>query len=116
GLDSRFQILDRARQNPFVQGMILVLAGILMVLLVVIRARLQTLLTRVVFRRADREPAVVAIRNAGSGAHSEGEFLEHATRIVAEFVQACQYEIRPAGQWDEHQFSREPLLLTESND
>ena len=93
-LDNRFKILQQSAQNPFLQGTLLVGACLALVLVVFVRGRLQLLLTRVVFRRADVEPAVAAIREAGSKARDESDFLERSAGIIAGFVGATRSEVR----------------------
>ncbi|MBI1898256.1 MAG: histidine kinase [Acidobacteria bacterium] len=115
GLDSRFRLLEHAGQNPFVQGMLLVTAGLLIVLVVIVRGKLQVLLTRVVFRRQDPGPAVQAIRNAGNTGKSEREFLELSAATLAAFVQAGRHEVRLIKAWNEKELASEPIVLADSN-
>lgn len=93
-LDSRFKILKQSAENPFLQGTLLVGACLALVLVVFVRGRLQLLLTRVVFRRADVEPAVAAIREAGSKARGETDFLERSAAIIEGFAGATRSEVR----------------------
>lgn len=97
-LNSRFQILQRTAGDPFLQGILMVAAGVSLVLLVFVKGKLQLLLTRVVFGRRDREPAITAIREAGSRAESESQFLQSAARVMGQFTGA---ERAVAGDPDE---------------
>jgi two-component system, LytTR family, sensor kinase len=94
-LNSRFGILERASSSPFLEGLLIVGGGLLLVGLVWLRGRLQLLLTRVVFRRSDREPVIRQIRDAGSKAESEAAFLEQAARILAAFMRTPESEVKP---------------------
>lgn len=105
-LNARYRILAHAEENPFLQGMLLVGACLALVAIVAVRGRLQLLLTRVVFRRTDREPVVAAIRHEGSVARSEKEFVDAAARRVAEFVRASRYEVG----WREDHIPLEPAI------
>ncbi|HLI82340.1 MAG TPA: histidine kinase [Bryobacteraceae bacterium] len=94
-LNARFAILERAARNPFWEGISIVGGGLVLVGLVWVRGRLQLLLTRVVFRRSDREPALRQIRQAGSKAESESAFLEKAAAILAAFMRTPEHQVLP---------------------
>jgi two-component system, LytTR family, sensor kinase len=94
-LNARFAILGRAARSPFLEGVLIVGGGLLLVGLVWVRGRLQLLLTRVVFRRSDREPVIRQIRDAGSKAESEAAFLERAAAILAAFMRTPECEVSP---------------------
>lgn len=92
--NERFHILRNASQNPFLQGTLIVTASLVLVGLVAVRGRLQVLLTRVVFRRRDREPIVEAIRSAGAVAVSEAQLLESSAAIIARFARTSRSEVQ----------------------
>jgi two-component system LytT family sensor kinase len=98
-LNAKFHILQRAADNPFLQGILIVVACLAVVALVFVRGRLQLLLTRVVFRRRDREPSIRSIREAGSNAESELIFLNTAATIVAAFVGASRTQVEHLKVW-----------------
>ncbi len=110
-LNARFGILDRVGHNPFLEGVLLVAGCLVLVGLVWVRGKLQLLLTRVVFGRSDREPAIREIREAGSKAGSEAAFLEKATAVMARFMRAATSEVVevPAA---EGVLALEPALIT----
>jgi two-component system LytT family sensor kinase len=114
GLNARFSILHHASENPFLQGVLLVAACVVLVGLVFVRGKLQLLLTRVVFSRSDREPATSAIREAGSKAESETAFLKSAAPIIASFVGVIRCEVQEIGPWPEHSHILEPVLVAPS--
>jgi LytS/YehU family sensor histidine kinase len=64
------------------------------------------LLTRVVFRRPEREPVVAAIRHAGSVAESEKSFVESAAGLIAGFVGASHHDV----VWREDHVPVEPAI------
>jgi two-component system, LytTR family, sensor kinase len=107
-LNVRFGILERAGKNPFLEGVLLVLGCLILVGLVWVRGRLQLLLTRVIFGRSDREPAIREIRSAGSKAESEAAFLEKAAGIMARFMRTSDSEVVAA----ETMPALEPVLIT----
>jgi two-component system, LytTR family, sensor kinase len=72
-LNVRFGIIGRAGKSPFLEGVLL--------------------LTRVVFGRSDREPAIREIRAAGSKAESEAAFLEKVAAVMARFMRTSDYEV-----------------------
>ena len=110
-LNSRFEILPRVARNPFWEGILLVTGCLVLVALLWVRGKLQLLLTRVVFGRSDREPAVRAIREAGSKAENEGRFLEAAAAIIARFMRTPVSEVHEIPTWDEEAASLEPALI-----
>jgi two-component system, LytTR family, sensor kinase len=114
GLNSRFDILHRASENPFLQGVLLVAACVVLVGLVFVRGQLQLILTRVVFGRSDREPAIRAIREAGSKAESETAFLEKAAPIISSFVGVTRCEVQQIAAWQEYAQILEPVLVAPS--
>jgi hypothetical protein len=116
GLNSRFEILDRAGRNPFVQGLVLVAVGLALVLMVSVRGKLQMLLTRVVFRRRDREPAVREIRYAGTIANGEKEFLDRAAEIVARFIEAARFEVHIVDRWEKSELPGEAFITSHSSE
>ncbi len=112
GLDSRFQILQHARDNAFLAGVLLVATSLLVVLLGYFREQLQGMLTRVIFGRRDGESAVRAIRQEGNEAESEASLRQAATSVIASFVQASRTDVQIVDHWDERKMPGEPLLLT----
>jgi hypothetical protein len=110
-LNARFQILDRVGHNLFLQGVVMVGACLALAALVLARGRLQLFLTRVVFRRPDREPAIRAIRESGSKAESEKIFLDSTAPIISTFLGASQSEILEVNSWEEQGLSAEPALV-----
>jgi two-component system LytT family sensor kinase len=114
-LNSRFHILDRVGDNPFLQGILVVLVCMVLIALSFVRGRLQLLLTRVLFRRSDHEPAIRAIRAAGSTAESEAGLLHSAEPIIAAFVQADRCEIRELKAREEQMFALGPILASDSS-
>jgi two-component system, LytTR family, sensor kinase len=110
-LNARLGIFSRAGRDPFLEGVLLVAGCLVLVALVWVRAKLQLLLTRVVFGRSDREPAIRQIREAGSRAETEGAFLNKAAAIMARFMRTPVSEVLevPAA---EALLAREPALIT----
>jgi two-component system, LytTR family, sensor kinase len=113
-LNARFQILHRAAGNPFLQGILTVATCLVLVALVFVRGRLQVALTRVVFGRPHRDPAIRNVREAGARAESEASFLHEASQIVAAFVRASNSVIREIPAWDDSTFPTEPAMITDS--
>lgn len=112
-LNTKFHILDRAAANPFLAGILLVAACGTLVLLVLVRGRLQVWLTRVAFHRKDWEPCIRAIREIGSKAESEGAFLEKTPGILAAFVGAPRSILRKIDGWEDRSLPSEPTLILE---
>jgi two-component system LytT family sensor kinase len=112
--NARFGILARAARSPFLEGVLLVGGCLALVALVWVRGKLQLLLTRVVFGRSDREPAIRAIREAGSKADSEARFLEEAASIMARFMRTPASEVHEIPAWDADTGPLEPVLVTSS--
>jgi two-component system LytT family sensor kinase len=110
-LNARFQILDRVGHNLFLQGVVMVGACLALAALVLARGRLQLFLTRVVFRRPDREPAIRAIRESGSKAESEKIFLDSTAPIISAFLGAAQSKILDVNSWEEQGLPAEPALV-----
>jgi two-component system LytT family sensor kinase len=110
-LNSKFHILNRASENPFLQGVSLVTACVVLVSLVFVRGKLQLLLTRVVFGRTDREPVIQRIREAGSKSETEDEFLNKAARLVGGFVGAVRTEVLTFREWP-GAAGAEPMVAT----
>lgn len=110
-LNRRFEILPRLARNPFLEGVLLVAGCLVLVALVWVRGRLQLLLTRVVFGRSDREPAIRAIREAGSKAENEAKFLEAAAAIMARFMRTSVSEVHGIPAWDDETASLGPALI-----
>jgi two-component system, LytTR family, sensor kinase len=92
--NEKYAILPAALDHPFLQGILLVGACLTLVALIFVRGKLQLLLTRVVFRRPDREPVAAQIRQVGITVESERSFLEKAAPLAAEFVGAGKWEVR----------------------
>ena len=113
-LNAKYRILEHAGDNPFLQGVLLIAACLALIALALVRGRLQLLLTRVVFRRPDREPAIKAIRAAGSKAAGEESFLESIAPILAGFMGTDQCEIDPIDACREHGLPMEPALVGEA--
>jgi two-component system, LytTR family, sensor kinase len=109
--NARFRILERAGRDPFLEGILLVAGCLVLVALVWVRGKLQLLLTRVVFGRSDREPAVREIREAGNKAETEGAFLQAAAAIMARFMRTSTSEVREVPS-PEATLTREPALIT----
>jgi two-component system, LytTR family, sensor kinase len=111
-LNTRFGILERVGRNPFEEGVLLVTGCLVLVALVWVRGKLQLLLTRVVFGRSDREPAIREIREAGSKAESEAAFLEKATAVMARFMRAATSEVVVEVAAADGILALEPALIT----
>src|SRR5262245_61042725 len=105
-LNAKYGILAHSSQNPFLQGILLVASCVALVAIVSVRGRLQLLLTRVVFRRPEREPVVHAIRHAGSLARTEKGFVESAASLIAGFVGASRHDV----EWRENHVPLEPTI------
>jgi two-component system LytT family sensor kinase len=114
GLNTKFDVLRHARENPFLQGILLVAACLVLVCLVFVRGKLQFLLTRVVFGRSDCESAISAIREAGGKTESEAAFLERAAPIVSSFVGVTRCEVQEIGLRQEHSHVLDPVLVAAS--
>jgi len=83
--------------SPFAQGL-LVLSGILvLVFYAVLRARLQRVLTRILFRQPDIGRTREHLRNLAAGAENEEQFLERAARALASCMDAELVGLDPAG-------------------
>ena len=113
-LNARFQILHRAGDNPFLQGILAITACLVLVTLVFVRGRLQVALTRVVFGRPDRDPAIRQIREAGAGAESETVFLRKSSQILAAFMRATHGEVQEVPAGEECTLKTEPTLINDS--
>jgi two-component system LytT family sensor kinase len=113
-LNARFDILPRLTRNPFLEGVLLVAGCLVLIALLWVRGKLQLLLTRVVFGRSDREPAIRAIREAGSKAENETRFLEAAAAIMARFMRTPTSEVHEIPAWDDETASLEPALIAPS--
>src|SRR5262249_1583830 len=74
-LNFRFRLMHWA-ENPFIAGLLLVAACLVLIALVYIRGKLQLALTRIVFGRSDPEAAIRRVREAGRNAENENVFLE----------------------------------------
>jgi hypothetical protein len=115
GLNAKFHLLDRAVTNPFLEGVLLVATGLMLVVLAWTRGNLQLLLTRVVFRRPARKPALGAIREAGRLAENELQILQNSAPEIGRFVRSVRQDIRTFDVWDERKLPAEPVLFAGSN-
>lgn len=114
-LNAKFEILHRAKDNPFLQGILVVAACLVLVTLVFVRERLQVALTRVMFGRADRDPAIHRIREAGTTSESEAAFLQQATQVIAAFMRAPQSAIPELPNCEDRTLTTEPFLVADSD-
>ena len=114
-LDERFGIHQLISGNAFLQGLLIVLGGLLLVALIFVRGRLQLLLTRVVFRRPDNTLLLSELREAGGTAASETAFLDAAAPRVAAYVQASRWDLLPVEAARHGDLPGEPLLLGDSS-
>jgi len=88
--------LARHLQHPFDTGLLFVSACLVLTLFVYARNRVQRLLTRVLFLRANMDEVLAEVRRLARTAASEDEFLRHAAEAVARFVRAARFSLTKA--------------------
>ena len=113
-VNARFQLLHRANENPFIAGILLVGACLVLIALVFVRGKLQLALTRIVFGRSDPESAIRRIREAAQAADGERVFLQAAAAIAGEFVRAAQNRVEQLTAEYQLPIPAEPTLLYDS--
>lgn len=74
--------------TEFRQGLLLVGGCLALIVFAMLRGRLQSALTRILFRRPELDAALERLRAAGSSAFEEGQYLSHAAQIMAQFMNA----------------------------
>jgi len=83
----------RGLQRPFIAGLLFVSAGLLLTLFVWLHNRIQSLLTRAIFLRANVEEAIAELQNLSLAAAAESEYLRCAADVIARFVHATRFDL-----------------------
>ena len=98
------QDLKRHLAHPFDAGLLFVAACLALTAFVYLRNRMQRLLTRALFLRANIEEPLRELHELGHAAANEGEYLNRASEIVAGFFSTERHELS-------HECLREPAHL-----
>ncbi|MBX9602240.1 MAG: histidine kinase [Bryobacteraceae bacterium] len=75
-------------RTPFEQALLIIASVLLLILHALVRGRAQRLLTRIAFRRPERDRWVSALRDLALSSTGEREYLDRASALVAEFLEA----------------------------
>ena len=92
--------LEEYTERPFEAGVLFVAACLLLAFFVFIRNRAQSLLTRVLFLRANVDEVVRALENLARTSRSEAAYLNGAAEQISRFLRTSRYELTmesPAG-------------------
>ena len=76
------------RRTPFEQALLIIGSVLLLIFYAMVRGWAQRLLTRIAFRRPERDRWIGALRDAALSAAGEQEYLDRAAALVAEFLEA----------------------------
>jgi two-component system, LytTR family, sensor kinase len=87
------QDLKRHLAHPFDAGLLFVAACLALTAFVYLRNRMQRLLTRALFLRANIEEPLRELHELGHSAPSEGEYLNSASETIAGFFGAERHEL-----------------------
>jgi two-component system LytT family sensor kinase len=109
-LQERYGLLARANENSFVLALIILAAGATLILFGYLRAALQRLLTRLVFRRAPLEGTLSQIRAETIRANDLPGVLNLSGAVVSAYVGAERWEWRKATAGESHS---EPALVSD---
>jgi len=85
--------ITRGLQRPFAAGILFVSAGLLLTLFVWLHNRIQTLLTRAIFLRANVDEALRELQNLSLATATESEYLRYAAEAIARFLRAPRFEL-----------------------
>ena len=80
-------------EHPLDAGLLFVTACLLLTLFVFVRNRIQRLLTRVIFLRANPEEPLRELRHLGRTAADEAEYMQNAAETIARFLHAANFEL-----------------------
>ncbi len=86
----------RQLQHPFAAGLLFVSAGLLLTLFVWLHHRIQSLVTRAIFLRANVDEALRDLRDLSLAAAAEPDYLRRAAAVIARFLHASRFEIAGA--------------------
>lgn len=81
-------VIAQGQLNPFREGMLIVAGCLLLLLFASLRARLDHLLQRLVFRRPNLDPVLQRLREEASGSTDERAFLDSAAAISGRYLEA----------------------------
>jgi two-component system, LytTR family, sensor kinase len=96
----RSPAFTRALQRPFAAGLLFVLAGLLLTLFVWLHNRIQSLLTRAIFLRANVDEALHELQGLSLAVPTEPGYLQCAAEAIARFLHASRFDLtaeNPAG-------------------
>ena len=80
-------------EHPLDAGLLFVAACLLLTLFVFVRNRMQRLLTRVIFLRANLEEPLRELRHLGRAATDEAGYMQDAAETIARFLHAARFEL-----------------------
>jgi hypothetical protein len=89
-LESRFHFIERAARNQFEAALIFIGVCIVLIAFTRLSSRIETVFTRLLFRRTGVETALAELRESLIGEYTEEDFLEHARKTVERFFE-CQF-------------------------
>lgn len=89
-LESRVHFIERAARNQFEAALIFIGVCIVLIAFTRLSSRIETVFTRLLFRRTGVETVLTELRESMIGEYTEEDFLEHARKTVERFFD-CQF-------------------------
>ncbi|HTQ57936.1 MAG TPA: histidine kinase [Bryobacteraceae bacterium] len=86
-------LLRSSLHQPFAAGLFIVIAGLLLTSFVQLHNRMQRVLTKVIFLRANVDEAVRELQNLSLAAADESEYVRCAADTIGRFVRASRFEL-----------------------
>ena len=84
---------SRSLQRPFVAGLLFVIAGLLLTVFAWLRNRIQSVLTRAIFLRANVDEAMHELQSLSLTVATETGYLRSAAEAIARFLRATRFEL-----------------------
>ncbi len=86
-------MLRSGLQQPFAAGLFFVIVGLLLTAFVWLHNRMQRVVTKAIFLRANTDEAGRELQNAALAAADEAEYLRCAADTIGRFVRASRFEL-----------------------